>query len=81
MRMFAASAFAESPATFQAYLAFDASLSWDMGAVIDKVGVTLAERTGRRDVAPVECSRDARLSAVEPVAETPHGSQLLAPVA
>ena len=40
--LFAAYAFAESPSTFQAYLAFDPSLSWDNGAVIDRVGATLA---------------------------------------
>jgi predicted alpha/beta superfamily hydrolase len=40
--LFATYVLAERPTTFQAYLALDPSLSWDKGAVVERVGVTLA---------------------------------------
>ena len=40
--LFATYVLAERPTAFQVYLALDPSLSWDKGAVVDRVGVTLA---------------------------------------
>ena len=46
--LFATYAFAENPTLFQAYLAFDPSLSWDKGAVVDRVGATIAGKKSLR---------------------------------
>jgi predicted alpha/beta superfamily hydrolase len=46
--LFATYAFAENPTLFQAYLAFDPSLSWDKGAVGDRVGATIAGKKSLR---------------------------------